>query len=156
MPTKPRPATEPDTPILTTAQRLVIAGFARGWSKKRVGQDLYFSPAMIRRRMQIAAVNLGCRSRQAALVAAAYRARALADFAPEPRPYVDLTTQQLQLLHEIADGLTNDEIADQNQVPVDTVDGRVCSLYRRLGAVSRPHAVALGFQMGHLTIPQPA
>lgn len=73
----------------------------------------------------------------------------------EPQPIrtifvPQLTGREYQLLHGMANGLTNDQIANSLGLSVETVKTTAKRLFRRLRAVDRAHAVALGFRCGLL------
>lgn len=63
-----------------------------------------------------------------------------------------LSYRELQVLRLIADGRTTDSIATRLSLSRGTVGNHRESLYRRLGARSEAHAVALGFRSGLLPI----
>ena len=62
-----------------------------------------------------------------------------------------LTQRELQVLHGISDGRSNQEIGRHLFLTEDTVKSHARQLYRKLGAQDRAHAVALGFRQGLLT-----
>jgi DNA-binding NarL/FixJ family response regulator len=68
---------------------------------------------------------------------------------PPRRP---LTPDQLLLLQLIAAGDTQRQIARHLRIHQKTICTRIRRLYRTLGATNAPHAVALGYQRGHLTL----
>ncbi len=61
-----------------------------------------------------------------------------------------LSPRERQLLVRIADGRTNEEIAADLGVAVDTVKTTLMRLRKKLGAANRAHAVHLGWRMGLL------
>lgn len=65
----------------------------------------------------------------------------------------ELTSREEEVLFAIADGRLNKEIAAELVVSVETVKSHVCSLYAKLGARNRAHAVALAYHRGILTVP---
>lgn len=65
----------------------------------------------------------------------------------------ELTSREEEILFAVADGRSNNEIADELVVSVETVKSHVCSLYAKLGARNRAHAVALAYHRGILTVP---
>jgi DNA-binding NarL/FixJ family response regulator len=69
---------------------------------------------------------------------------ALATHATDER----LTPAEINVLHLIAAGHRNKQIADQLQVTEDTVKGRVQSILSKLDANDRTHAVTIGLKRG--------
>jgi DNA-binding CsgD family transcriptional regulator len=61
-----------------------------------------------------------------------------------------LSPRGAQLLKRIADGMTNEDIAADLKVSVDTVKTTVLRLRTKLAASNRAHAVAVGFRRGLL------
>jgi DNA-binding NarL/FixJ family response regulator len=59
-----------------------------------------------------------------------------------------LSRQETAVLHHIAAGHTNPEIADILGVTVDTVRSQAQAAYQRLGARGRTHAVAIAYERG--------
>jgi LuxR family maltose regulon positive regulatory protein len=53
-----------------------------------------------------------------------------------------LTRRELDVLHLLADGYSNKEIADELTVVVGTVKTHVYNICQKLGARSRTHAIA--------------
>ncbi len=62
-----------------------------------------------------------------------------------------LSAREAQLLVLVADGKTNEEIAADLGVAVDTVKTTITRMRRKLGAANRAHAVTLGFRAGLLS-----
>ena len=52
-----------------------------------------------------------------------------------------LTERELEILHKIADGLSNAEIAEQLVIEVSTVKKHINRLYDKMGAKTRTHAL---------------
>lgn len=63
----------------------------------------------------------------------------------------DLTPRECEVLEGIARGMTNAQIGAELYLTEDSVKGYAVSLFRKLGASNRPHAVAIGFRTGRLT-----
>lgn len=61
-----------------------------------------------------------------------------------------LSPREQQMLVRIADGKTNQKIADDLGVSVDTVKTTLLRMRKKLGAADRAHAVAVGFRRGLL------
>lgn len=89
----------------------------------------------------------------ARLIDLAYREGWLAALAPEPREPLVLTDRKTEILHAVAAGMTNAQIARDLGISENTVLDHLKGLYAQLQARTRPHAVALGHQHRHL---QPA
>jgi DNA-binding NarL/FixJ family response regulator len=64
-----------------------------------------------------------------------------------------LSRREDEVLRLIADGLSNQGIADTLVVSVETVRTHIKSLLRKLSARDRAHAVAVGFRIGLLSRP---
>lgn len=81
----------------------------------------------------------------------------LAPFVPAGRGTVAatgprrLSDREYQVLHLIADGLSNKSIADTLVLSVETVRTHIKGVLRKLEARDRAHAVAIGFRLGLLT-----
>ncbi len=68
---------------------------------------------------------------------------------PPGQPLVDpLTNRELEVLHLIAEGLSNQEIADQLVISVGTVKSYTGAIYSKLAVASRTQAVAQARQLG--------
>lgn len=63
-----------------------------------------------------------------------------------------ITARELEVLTAIAAGDANHEIAEQLHLSVETVKSHTRHIIEKLGARSRAHAVALGYQHGLLRI----
>jgi DNA-binding SARP family transcriptional activator/DNA-binding CsgD family transcriptional regulator len=63
-------------------------------------------------------------------------------------PVVPLTDRELEVLHHVAAGKRNREIASELYVTRDTVKKHVTHILDKLGAVSRTHAAALAREIG--------
>lgn len=70
------------------------------------------------------------------------------DAQDEDRP--ELTERELQVLDGMSHGWSNIEIGKKLYLSEDTVKSHSRKLFRKLGAVDRAHAVALGFRLGFL------
>ena len=57
-----------------------------------------------------------------------------------------LSARQMEVLRWMAEGLTDERIAEQLNLSRKTVVTHVQAVYRNLGARNRAHAVALGFR----------
>jgi DNA-binding CsgD family transcriptional regulator len=62
-----------------------------------------------------------------------------------------LSTRQQQILALIAEGNSNDEIAAKLGIGAGTVKTHLKTLFEKLGANSRPNAVAIGMRLGVLS-----
>jgi DNA-binding CsgD family transcriptional regulator len=69
----------------------------------------------------------------------------------EPRA-VDLTAVELETLRLVADGLTDGQIAAALFMSEAAIKSRGGSIRAKLGAATRAHAVAIGYQRGHLIV----
>lgn len=70
--------------------------------------------------------------------------------AARPRSGIEITERELDVLHGIADGWSNAEIGALLGITTDTAKTHLHRLYRKLGARSRAHAVALACRLGIL------
>ena len=61
---------------------------------------------------------------------------------------VGLSPREVEILALITQGLSNQEIADRLFLTVNTLKSHIRSTYKKIGAVSRPQAVAWGMQHG--------
>ena len=70
---------------------------------------------------------------------------------PEPEPLLEpLTERELAVLAELPSMRTNDEIAAEFYVSVNTIKSHLTHLYRKLGVGSRREAVRRGRELGLL------
>ncbi len=82
------------------------------------------------------------------LVMAPEAARALVRAAHRPRPGVDLTERQLEILTLLVEGLSNNEIAERLFLSPYTVRNHVSEILAKLGASSRTEAATLALRLG--------
>lgn len=68
----------------------------------------------------------------------------LAEFSPR----TDLTSREQEVLHHVARGLANKEIAQAIGRTTDTVKAHLESIFQKLGARDRTHAVTIALQRG--------
>jgi DNA-binding NarL/FixJ family response regulator len=61
-----------------------------------------------------------------------------------------MSERELEVLHLLADGLSNHEISKRLHIALETVKSHVRSVLRALEARNRTHAVALAFREGIL------
>lgn len=59
-----------------------------------------------------------------------------------PKPFANLTQQEVRMLRMVGRGMGNDEIADEACISSSTVRSHLKSIYRKLGLASRAEAVA--------------
>jgi len=64
----------------------------------------------------------------------------------EPR----LTDRQLEIIKLLAEGLDSKEIAERLSIAKQTVKNHLYIAFRSIGAVNRPHAVAILYERGWL------
>ena len=69
-----------------------------------------------------------------------------------PEPVAPVTARERQVLELLADGLANKEIAQKLIVSDETVKSYLRTLFPKLGARSRAHAVAIAFRRGYVTV----
>ena len=61
-----------------------------------------------------------------------------------------VVARELEILHLVADGLSNSEIANQLIVTVGTIKKHLNNIYGKLGVASRTQAIARGRELGLL------
>lgn len=62
-----------------------------------------------------------------------------------------LSTREQEVLHMVAQGLTNNEVARQLGIATGTVKAHLQTIYRKLGVRNRTHALARGWSLGLLS-----
>ncbi|GAB3734227.1 response regulator transcription factor [Amycolatopsis oliviviridis] len=74
---------------------------------------------------------------------------------PAPRVHspsnVELTERELQVLHGMVEGKSNGEMGRELSLAENTIKTHARSLFGKLGARDRAHAVAQGFRRGFMT-----
>ncbi|MEO7997660.1 MAG: response regulator transcription factor [Gemmatimonadaceae bacterium] len=65
-------------------------------------------------------------------------------------PRIDLTARELEVLQRVAKGMSNKEIAEEVGRSSETVKAQLESIFRKLEAKDRAHAVAIGLQRGFI------
>lgn len=71
--------------------------------------------------------------------------------ADDRRSGADLTDREIHILGEIAQGRSNQQIGGSLSMSEEAVKTQARSIYRKLGARDRAHAVALGIRLNYLT-----
>jgi DNA-binding NarL/FixJ family response regulator len=61
-----------------------------------------------------------------------------------------LSERELAILRLVSSGLTNKEVAAHLYLSVETVKAHLETIYRKLGASDRTHAVAVALREGYL------
>lgn len=140
-------APKPPRPFLTPAQLAVVALAAQGLDNAAIAARRDSAVNTVKVQMYAAGSRLGSTRGRAATVAAACQA-GLLDHLPVERQRPDLPPRLLDTLHAIANGLTDEQIADKTGKPVSSVKSRVKVLYAELAANGRAHAVLIGWQLG--------
>ncbi|MEL3944837.1 hypothetical protein [Streptomyces sp. LNU-CPARS28] len=140
------------TAPLTRRQILVIAGLARGHTTPRIAIHLNIPTEAVRSRICRAATRTGIyRSRHAGLVHHAYTHGYLTNLTPEARaPITVLTPRLAGALDALTRGLPLADSGAEMGVSPDVAREYRRQLYALLGARTRAHAVALGWQAGLL------
>jgi LuxR family maltose regulon positive regulatory protein len=69
------------------------------------------------------------------------------------RNRVRLTDREIELLHALAEGYTNQEISKRLYMSVSTVKSHTATLNNKLGVHNRTSAVTEAIRLGLLTIP---
>lgn len=65
-----------------------------------------------------------------------------------------LTQREVQVLQQVAEGLSNKATAAALAIGEDTVKGHLRNIMDKLGASNRTHAVTIGIQRGIIELPQ--
>jgi DNA-binding NarL/FixJ family response regulator len=68
-------------------------------------------------------------------------------------PLQELSLREHDVLRGLCRGMSNEQIADELVVSIDTVKSHVSSLYRKLPATGRTHAVIVAFREGLVDLP---
>lgn len=139
---------------LSDREREIVAQVARGRSNKQIGESLDLSALTVKSHLHRIARKVGTGSR-AGIVAAAYRNGDLATLTAEPREPLTLKQRERQVLIGMSYGLNNEEIGRRLFISEDTVKTHARRLFQKLQAKDRAHAVALGYQHGHLSLTPP-
>jgi DNA-binding NarL/FixJ family response regulator len=63
-----------------------------------------------------------------------------------------LTPRETEILHYMAEGLLNKQIADKISVTEQTIKNHITSILRKLNANARTHAVVIGIRKGLITV----
>jgi DNA-binding NarL/FixJ family response regulator len=149
----PKPGTR-----ISARESQVLAGLARGRRYDEIAADLRLSVPTVRTHMTRLAHRYEIQGRAggAALVGAGYRYGDLTQLPAEPRERVRLGKATLAVLDGMSWGLTNREIGKRRDRDEETVRSLTWRLFKALGATNRPHAVALAYQHGYLTVPAQA
>jgi len=67
-----------------------------------------------------------------------------------PTPEADsLTKREAEMLELIAQGLSNNEIAETTGLSINSIKSFIRSAYRKIGVEKRPLAIAWAFQNGY-------
>ncbi|MGW3690935.1 helix-turn-helix transcriptional regulator [Streptomyces sp. NPDC005125] len=128
----------------------ILAGLARGRTYAQIGSDLSLPRETVRARIHQLCRRIGaCSSAHA--VALAYEEGWMGGLRREPRPGVVLAERQRLVLSCVAQGMTNPQIARRLGLHLTTITQCLSSVYTRLNARDRSHAVALAIQHGHIT-----
>jgi DNA-binding NarL/FixJ family response regulator len=138
----------------------ILAGLARGRTGSEIAVATSTPHATVRQRIRRMRTRTGA-ANSAELVSIAYRAGWLDALSVEPRAPIRLPATEARVLELLADGRTNDQIADELGVGTFTAMNCVRRLCNALDAarpghpdqMSRCRAVALGYQHGLLTRP---
>ncbi|MDR3295479.1 MAG: LuxR C-terminal-related transcriptional regulator [Clostridiales Family XIII bacterium] len=67
-----------------------------------------------------------------------------------PRSSVCLSKREKEVLHDLSQGFTREEIASSNYVSINTVKSEIRNIYNKLGAVNRADAVRISTVLGIL------
>jgi len=127
----------------------MLAGAARGRTNEQIAAALGVKHATVSSTLLRAGRVLRTGSR-AGMVHRAYQEGVLTGLVPEQRPGLQVSPAQSAVLCGLAQGYSVREIADTLVVSENTVKTHLRKLFLALGATSRSHAVALGWQHGLL------
>jgi DNA-binding NarL/FixJ family response regulator len=68
---------------------------------------------------------------------------------------LQLTNREIEVLRLLTSGRSNQEIADELCITLNTAERHVANIYRKLHVRSRTHAAAYALQHGLIPPPQP-
>jgi DNA-binding CsgD family transcriptional regulator len=149
-PSRPEPATRiapaASRSLLTATQLRVLDHLADGYTRAQTAARMYISPNTVMAHLSRASRKIGY-STQAGMVGYAYRTGLLRRAAG---PVVKLTARRTQVVWLVANGASNQAIADELSVDIETVKTLVRFAMRDLGARSRPHLVRCAVDAGAL------
>lgn len=138
----------PAAAALTARETQILDAVSHGHTVARVAADLGLTVHTVSTHLARIFRKWGVRN-QAGAVAEGFR-RGLLHPRPTPGPTVPLGGRDARLVYLIARGLSNGEIAGRLWCSEESVKSAVRVLLRRLGAVSRQHAVRRAFEAGVL------
>lgn len=141
---------------LTSEHFQVLRHLARGKLNKEIAKEMSLTEATIKYRVNVLLVAFEAEHRYG-IVAHAYARGILDKLTPEPRIIDELTGRQTQILGLLAAGLDTDGVSEALDVSFHTMKTITTSLFKKLKANNRGHAVALGHQhrflINHWTAP---
>lgn len=137
------------TCTLTQREIQVLAGIARGEENAEIAARLGIALSTVKSHVERMRERHGAPSRSA-LVRIGYERAWLTALTPEERPPTTLPPRQLQVLQYAAQGLTDEQMARTLGIGAATVSEHIRRMGTALNARTRAHAVALGYQHGHL------
>ncbi|MGW4729237.1 response regulator transcription factor [Streptomyces shenzhenensis] len=129
----------------------VLSGIARGHTNAEIADHLHVAWPTVQRHVSRLGKGLGTNER-AEMVAVGYERGWLTNLSPEPREWIVLSDRCQEVLQCIAAGKSNEEIAGELYLSVNTVKTHIRRILGILRARRRAHAVALAYQHGHLRI----
>ncbi|WP_369228714.1 response regulator transcription factor (plasmid) [Streptomyces sp. R39] len=135
----------------TGRQVQVLSGIARGHTNAEIADHLDIAWPTVQRQVSLLGRGLGTNAR-AEMVAVGYEQGWLTNLSPEPRERIVLSDRCQKVLQCIAAGKSNEEIAADLYLSVNTVKTHVRRILGVFRARRRAHAVALAYQHGHLCI----
>ncbi|MER6528823.1 LuxR C-terminal-related transcriptional regulator [Streptomyces sp. NPDC001508] len=129
----------------------VLSGIARGHTNAEIANHLHVAWPTVQRHVSRLGKGLGTNER-AEMVAMGYERGWLTNLSPEPRESIVLSDRCQEVLRHIAAGKSNEEIAGELYVTVNTVKTHIRRILGVMQARRRAHAVALAYQHGYLRI----
>lgn len=138
-------------PTLTPRRQHVLAGTARGHTRRQIARELGVCEGTVREDLRaIARILQAPRESRAGIVGRAYALGMLEDIPSERRPIVLLTPMQRSVLEGVARGMTNAQITARLYLTFESTRSYVRVLLAKFNAQDRAHLVALAIQSGHL------
>jgi DNA-binding NarL/FixJ family response regulator len=137
----------PRFPRLTDREMAILRLVAEGLTKREIGRELYLSENTVKTYLRHTMRKVGARS-SAHLVHLAHALGVLDIGSGRTSTMARITRQRTRVVHLVAEGLTNADIAAAMHLATSTVMGYVQRVARAMGARNRAHVVHLAHLAG--------